>query len=454
MIDPFYAAAGSLFVALCLAQSPAQGQNVPGNSPPASTDAVLPTAGAGLKLDDALEKAARRHPMVAAKRQESAAFGQSLKTARWQQYPTLSVSASSQQGSGAGSTLRLEQPLWTGGKITADIEASEAKLAGAELAVYEVLQTALVDTARNFIDSLRFGERVAAAEQNVAEHERLLGLIERRAENQVSPQSEVVSARARLQQARSELLQLRNGLQNAKAALSLALGETNAILQTPDTKAPRWMPSQDEVVERALTYTPKLRRLAAEKKQLEAEMRARKSSISPQLSLRRDEHFNNGNSFTGGRDTQTYLALNFQTGAGLSYQSAVAEALSRIKAAEFSQESLERDIRDAMRLDWNEWQSSAEGSAIFEQLVSSSQDVYESFLRQFSVGRKSWLDVLNARKEATQARHSLSDTRWAGFLAGLRMEIASGRLPMLQQNNDVPQASRVAVSPFTPKENK
>lgn len=387
--------------------------------------------------------------MVASKRQESEAFGQSLKTARWQQFPNLSVSSSSQQGSGGGSTLRLEQPLWTGGKITADIEASAAKLAGAELAVFEVLQTALVDAAKNFIDSVRLGERVAASQQNVAEHERLLGLIERRAENQVSPLSEVVSARARLQQARSELLQLRNSLQNARAALSIALGESGLSLKTPDTTEPRWLPTQDEVADRALAYAPKLRRMAAEKRQLEAEMRSRKSSISPQISVRRDEYFNNGNALTGGRDSQTYLALNFQTGAGLSYQSAVAEAMSRIKAAEFSQESLERDIRDAMRTDWNEWQSSLEGSVIFEQLVSSSQDVYESFLRQFSAGRKSWLDVLNARKEATQARHSLSDTRWAGYLAGLRMEIASGRLPMQQPNDALGQVSRVLASPST-----
>jgi adhesin transport system outer membrane protein len=451
MIFSFYAAAGSVFVALCLAQLPAYGQSVPGSSPSssASVATVVPGASNGLSLEEALATAAMRHPMVASKRQESVASGQSLNTARWQQFPTLSVSTSSQQGSGAGTTLRLEQPLWTGGKITADIEASEAKLVGAELAVFEVLQTALVDVAKNFIDTVRFGERVAASEENVAEHERLLGLIERRAENQVSPMNEVVSARARLQQARSELLQLRNSLENARSALSIALGESGSKLRTPDTTVPRWLSTQDEVIARALAYAPKLRRMAAEKRQLEAEMRARKSTISPQISIRRDEYFNKANALNGGRDSLTYVALNFQTGAGLSYQSAVAEAMSKIKAAEFSQESLERDIRDAMRADWNEWQSSFEGGAIFEQLVSSSQDVYDSFLRQFSAGRKSWLDVLNARKEATQARHSLSDTRWAGYLAGLRIEIASGSLPMLQQNGDRAQPRGLAASAST-----
>lgn len=435
----------ALFVALCLAQFSAHSQSAPDGekaSPPTAGPDLSQTGGR-LTLDDALARAAGRHPLLASKRQESEASGQSLKTARWQQFPTMSFSTTSQQSTGAVSTLRLEQPLWTGGKLSADIEAGEARLAGAELAVVEVLQTVLVDVAKNFIDTLRFDERVAAAEQNVAEHERLLALIERRAESQVSPLSEVVSARARLQQARSDLLGLRNSLQNARAALNLALGEPGLALNAPDTKAPRWAPAQEEMIDRVLRYAPKLRRMASEKQQLEAEMQSRKAAIFPQIYLRRDEHIPSGGAGSGIRDVQTYVALNFQTGAGLSYQSSVAETMSKIRAAEFSQESLQRDIRDAMRADWNEWQSAAENSAVLEQLVSSTQDVYESFLRQFSAGRKSWQDVLNARREATQSRHSLSDTRWTGYLAGLRMEIASGQLPLLVQMDDAPKIGPV-----------
>ena len=33
----------------------------------------------------------------------------------------------------------------------------------------------------------------------------------------------------------------------------------------------------------------------------------------------------------------------------------------------------------------------------------------DSYLRQYAVGKKSWLDVLNAQREATQARNTLVD---------------------------------------------
>jgi len=40
-------------------------------------------------------------------------------------------------------------------------------------------------------------------------------------------------------------------------------------------------------------------------------------------------------------------------------------------------------------------------------LVDATSSVVESYLRQYAVGKKSWLDVLNAQRESTQARNTL-----------------------------------------------
>jgi adhesin transport system outer membrane protein len=42
-------------------------------------------------------------------------------------------------------------------------------------------------------------------------------------------------------------------------------------------------------------------------------------------------------------------------------------------------------------------------------LVEATGSVVESYLRQYAVGKKSWLDVLNAQREATQAKNTLVD---------------------------------------------
>jgi adhesin transport system outer membrane protein len=51
------------------------------------------------------------------------------------------------------------------------------------------------------------------------------------------------------------------------------------------------------------------------------------------------------------------------------------------------------------------------------ELVEATTAVSESYLRQFAVGQKSWLDVMNAQREAHQAR-LFQITQRKNFLSG------------------------------------
>ena len=68
----------------------------------------------------------------------------------------------------------------------------------------------------------------------------------------------------------------------------------------------------------------------------------------------------------------------------------------------------------------------------FEDLVLSSAEVYESSLRQFTLGKKTWPEVLNAWRENIQAKYSLTDSRWKGFIAGLQVKILIGDINALK----------------------
>jgi adhesin transport system outer membrane protein len=51
-----------------------------------------------------------------------------------------------------------------------------------------------------------------------------------------------------------------------------------------------------------------------------------------------------------------------------------------------------------------------------------------SYLRQYTTGRKSWLDVMNAQREQTQARYSAVDVAAGVLLSSLKLDILTGRL--------------------------
>jgi outer membrane protein TolC len=97
-----------------------------------------------------------------------------------------------------------------------------------------------------------------------------------------------------------------------------------------------------------------------------------------------------------------------------------------ISSAESNRENASKDISDRIRLAINDLSSSGNEVEVFNDLVVSSAEVYESSLRQFTLGKKTWPEVLNAWRENIQAKYSLTDSRWKGFTAGLQVKILMG----------------------------
>ena len=65
-------------------------------------------------------------------------------------------------------------------------------------------------------------------------------------------------------------------------------------------------------------------------------------------------------------------------------------------------------------------------------LLSSTTEVVESYLRQYQIGRKNWLDVLNAQREMTQALYNVADTEFGHQLAKLKLMLLTGDITVQQ----------------------
>jgi len=118
--------------------------------------------------------------------------------------------------------------------------------------------------------------------------------------------------------------------------------------------------------------------------------------------------------------------VQFQSGAGLSALSGVRVAVARQAAAQQELETLERQLGAQISTAITELQALQAQIEPANALQLGTTDIVESYLRQYQVGRKNWLDVLNAQREKTQALFSLADTRFGLQLAQLNLLILTG----------------------------
>lgn len=419
-------AARAAFVALALsaqslaasAQSPASGaQSTTAGSQSGASSAVW-------TLERALDAAALTHPSVRERQSGVLAAERALEGKKWLRYPGVAVQSAAASQGGPGTTVRVQMPVWTANRIGSQIDGAAAEAAAARMAVTEEQLGLALQVTDSFGELLRLRDRLSAAEQNVKEHERLRDMIRRRVDSEISPAADLLLAQARLSQAQAEQAQFRASLDAARQALAQLVGAPVAQVQAPAEREPA-AGSLEELVRDALAFSPAGRRIQAETEAAQQQVASRRAALLPQVLLRYDRTFG-GDDFT--RDSRVSVVLEYETGAGLSAASAVAEAQARADALRHAREALEREIRRRLGEEWVGAAAQWGQAALFRQLVASSLEVKESFRRQFVVGRKSWIEVLNAEREAVQARYSLADAYWTAQRLAYRLALTAGRL--------------------------
>ena len=383
-------------------------------------DAIL----SKITLEKVLRIAAETHPSIAQRLSEQGASDYSVAGARWQRWPGVSMSSSRGPLGSTLTELQLEQPLWTGGRITANINAAEARADAARQSVLEARKIIIERAINAYAEAMRLQSRIAIADAAIEDFEALTGMIDRRVENGISPKADAVNVRARLQQANSERLQLQLQRRNTRTELELLIGQRFSDLAVPQALLAAAI-SLEDAVHIALENAPELARLNAEERVAEETIAATRSSLSPSLSLRYQRIFGGGTLYA---TDQLFLGVTYQPGSGLSSLSAISEAEARRTGTAYTREAVRLELMNRVRNLWQQAESSRRELKVLGDLVASTQEVYASCLRQFPVGRRTWLELLLARRNATQAQYALSDTQWTGFAAELKLQLVTGEL--------------------------
>ena len=280
---------------------------------------------APITFDQALQATISSHPLIQGKRSARDAAKAEREGAEWQRYPTPSIEANTATGGENASVFRLDQPLWTGGRITAGIDAAGSRFDAAGTAIDEVRQELALKVIAASSEALRLQARRVHAQASVGEHEKLLAMIRRRVEQEVSPLADQRLAESRLYATINELSATLQGMQNALAQLGQLTGRTVTEIDPwgfTETARPDHLPRDlEQAVEQALAQSPTLRRLNFESEAANADIDSKRSAYLPQLALRLES--------TQGSlsDNRALLVLQAQPGAGLSARSGVNAAL-------------------------------------------------------------------------------------------------------------------------------
>lgn len=363
---------------------------------------------AALSVDMALALALKTHPLILSAEGQFQAAKSELSASRWSRFPTVSAGTQENADKIKQDTTTVNLPLWAGGRINAEIDLAKSVRDGALSGISEAQQTVMLETVSQFFDYFKSEKKLQISIDNVDEHQRLYEIIERRVAAATSPDVDSMLALARLQYARSAEIQSKTKRNIAKSSLELLIDKGVDAVKVFRRPKPFTI-GIDEAVSIGILVSPKIARIKSEADGFEANVRSARSVLYPQVSLGYEYGKTHGGISDGLIDEETFVTVQFQPGAGLSVASSVAAAKQRKLAALDTLEAEKRELRRQIKFAWNEYVSASIQLEPSKMLVEATGSVVESYLRQYAVGKKSWLDVLNAQREATQAKNTLVD---------------------------------------------
>jgi len=367
------------------------------------------------QLGQAADRALASYPSLSAARSQIRASESEIAAAKWLRYPSVAVDLVTRQ-SNLTPEIEVIQPLWTGGRISSGIDRANALHNVANATLSETALDILLRLSEAYYEIARTGRLQSIYQDSLTEHRRLVESMERRVAQEVSPRTDLELARARAAQVEQQLGLITAQNDAARTRFQQLVGDPAFdVGPPPEYSAAEHHPEFGDAVAEALHCDPTIRRLNAEVQVAEADLHLSEAAIYPQVGVKYSY-----DRFAG---SGLGLSVRAQTNGGLSPLALADAAEARAESAKFQVTVAEREISERVSLDLVENRSARTRMDSTAAAADSTLEVTNSFLRQFVAGRRTWLDVMNAVREAVEARAALVEVQNSAMASAARLRL-------------------------------
>ena len=376
------------------------------------------------------------HPLVRSQIAQRDAFEVDALTAQQQFYPTPSVLLE-RVNSGVGDAVygqqgtarifRLQQPLWSGGRLSAGLDKANALADAAKRSLEETRQQLALKAVQAWADWHLAQLRLKVQQQSVQAHERLMQMVRRRVDEGASAPSELSLTQARMDQAQAQQQSYAAQEAVARVRLTQLIGRSVSVLDKAEVVHAPQICAEADLQDQVLQASAALQKVRAQQQAQLHEILERKGDLMPEVYLRLERSDSPG-SFGAGSITnhRVYVGLNSRLGAGLSNLTVLQGLEKRRDALAAEYEATERNVWESVQTEHAQWRALQMRLPQLRSAAIASQQTMQAWDRQFLAGKRSWIEVMNAAREEAQAQIDVADATAGEIGAQWRLAIYCG----------------------------
>ena len=326
--------------------------------------------------------------------------------------------------------VTLTQLLFDGWDTKYEIERQKARVVSSANRVRETAELVGLSIVEAYLEVMRQRQLLVIARQNVADHHSILNQIQDGVSAGRSTQADLEQARARVANAQATEINTRQALRNAEANYRAEVGDMPGQLTMPVIPYDALSENVDMEVDKILAHSPTLDIFEADIEVAQAEALQTRSTFYPQVDL--ELNARNGHDLNGveGRDTSAsaLVVMNWNLYRGGADMARSREFIHRHQQSKEERTDAARQIENDARQTWASMVAAAERARQFTAQAEANAQVVKAYKDQFSLDRRTLLDVLDSQNELFVSRSNAIDSEFLEMLAVYRLLALKGSL--------------------------
>jgi adhesin transport system outer membrane protein len=344
-----------------------------------------------------LSEGLRTHPSITVSKKLMLASDLQLSSANWAYYPTPTIDISGSL-TNTRATVRIDQPLWDGGRIDASYANAEAQKEEALHSHAETQYQLIEDYIQTLKKYLQAQSKIAIMGAGLQQLGSIMHTIDRMIEADELSVADKNLLNTKIADIHSKLTIANAEFDVAKIKFEILTGkEIKCAVVLTDNSIFSGGMNIEKLVDDSLYSHPALRILDAKIQSAESGIASANSKLWPTLKLRA-EHSKGAlyDSDSGEDVTLVYLALEMSTGAGASALTEVERSKVNVLKVKSQKLAKEKQVIDALMSNYTQFVAVKSNIQIVSNDVDVAEQVFDSNKRMFFLQQKKWIDMVNA----------------------------------------------------------
>ena len=408
---------------------------------------MLPMTASAQTLEESIVSSLKNNPEIGIALNRSLARQESIGVARSGNLPSIDLQAGYGYENSDNSTTRvsgdhskgltrqelsvnLRQMLFDGFRTESDVKRASAEALADQYQLQNTAENLALRAIEVYLESLNAERIKALSEENLASHEKIRDQIQLRTESGIGSSSDLSQVEGRLARANSNLLAAGNNVQDAVTNYFRVVGQNPQQLQPLDTQAELLPKGVVQAEETALSKHPVILAAMEDVRATGEKVRFEESANYPQLSFELGASANHDldGSEAHESDLTAMFRINYNLYSGGRIKHSIQQASAEQAQAKDIQRDSSRQIVEGLNLAWNAFQALSAQLNYLNIHVEESRKTLTAYTKQFELGRRSLMDLLDMENELFEAEKAFFNAEKDWLFSQYRVLNATGQL--------------------------